>query len=82
MRTTTEFFRNLKDGETSLNCFMTEEVFAAIPEELRAEIVTNEIRQSNKLFADDPIHSDLIRQVSKAKSKLRDYEFKINHKLK
>lgn len=80
MKGSKEFFEELREGESYLNCFMTRDVYSGIDHELRELMVVNEVRQHNEKFKDDPIHKDLVKKYSQAKAELRDYEFKINHK--
>ena len=77
-----EFLAGLEEGQQYLSCLTTEEAYNEIPEHLREQMVINEIRQDNPLFANDPIHKSLVKQTYKAKKQLRDYEYDINNSKK
>ena len=80
--TTKEFFTHLRDGEEYYNCLMTREVFMTIPLDQRNHISISEVRQKNIAFIEDETHKILVKDLSKAKSKLIEYEFNKNHNIK
>ena len=80
--TTKEFFTHLRDGEEYYNCLMTREVFMTLPLDQRNHISISEVRQKNVAFVEDETHKALVKDLSKAKSKLIEYEFNKNHNIK
>ena len=80
--TTKEFFTHLRDGEEYYNCLMTREVFMTLPLDQRNHISISEVRQKNISFIKDETHKILVKDLSKAKAKLIDYEFNKNHNIK
>jgi len=80
--TTKDFFIHLRDGEEYYNCLMTREVFMTIPLDQRNHISISEVRQKNIAFVEDETHKILVKDLSKAKSKLIEYEFNKNHNIK
>ena len=80
--TTKEFFTHLRDGEEYYNCLMTREVFMTLPLDQRNHISISEVRQKNISFIEDETHKILVKDLSKAKAKLIDYEFNKNHNIK
>ena len=80
--TTKEFFTHLRDGEEYYNCLMTREVFMSLPLDQRNHISISEVRQKNISFIKDETHKILVKDLSKAKAKLIDYEFNKNHNIK
>ena len=80
--TTKEFFTHLRDGEEYYNCLMTREVFMTLPLDQRNHISISEVRQKNISFIEDETHKILVKDLSKAKSKLIEYEFNKNHNIK
>ena len=80
--TTKEFFTHLRDGEEYYNCLMTREVFMTLPLDQRNHISISEVRQKNIAFIEDETHKILVKDLSKAKSKLIEYEFNKNHNIK
>jgi len=80
MKSSKDFFMELREGEEYLNCFMTKEVYNGIDFELRQLMTDPEIRQKNSSFKNDETHKKLIGNVNKAKRELRNYEYDINHK--
>lgn len=80
--TTKEFFTHLRDGDEYYNCLMTREVFLSLPLDQRNHISISEVRQKNVAFVEDETHKALVKDLSKAKAKLIDYEFEQNHKRK
>lgn len=79
--TTQEFFSSLEEGEQYISCFTSEEFYNMIPQEIRDNMLVNEIRQINEELESDPIHQALKKEYGKAKRELRNYEYKINQKL-
>lgn len=75
-----DFFGELREGDEYLNCFMTKEVYGGIEHELRERIAVNEVRKKNRDFENDETHKELLRDYSKAKSKLINYEYDKNYK--
>ena len=80
--TNREFFERLEDGQKYLSCFTTQEYYDLIPSEVQEQMLINEIRQTNNLFIDDPIHKSLKSTYTKSKTALRNYEYDINHQKK
>lgn len=80
MKTSKQFFTQLREGEEYYNCFMSAEVFNGIDFELQQQIVVSSVRQKNSDFEKDEQHRALLREVAKAKSKLQEYEFNLNTK--
>jgi hypothetical protein len=80
--TTKDFFTHLRDGEEYYNCLMTREVFMTLPLDQRNHISISEVRQKNIAFVEDETHKTLVKDLSKAKSKLIEYEFNKNHNIK
>ena len=78
--TSQEFFGSLEEGQQYLSCFTTEEFYLMIPQEIRDNMLINEIRQQNKQFKDDPIHKKLTSDYRNAKKQLRNYEYDVNNK--
>ena len=75
-----DFFEELRDGDEYLSTLMTKEVYHGIDLEFRDRMVVNTIRQKNTKFEHDEYHKELVREVSKSKAKLRNYEYNENHK--
>lgn len=82
MKGSKEFFQELQEGQEYYNCLMTSEVYNGITHELRELICVSSIRQKNSQFENDEQHQELVRQMSKARAKLQEYEFKTNHNIK
>lgn len=80
--TSEQFFRELQDGETWCSCFIYESQMEYIPESVKMYMCINEIRQQNDNFKDDEIHKELVKDLSKAKRALRNYEYNVNHNFK
>jgi len=80
MITSKDFFQQLREGDEYLNCFMTKEVYSGIDHELRERISVNEVRKKNKDFETDDTHKQLIKDLSKAKKALINYEYDKNYK--
>jgi len=81
MLTSKDFFGQLQEEQEYLNCFMTSETYAGIPQDLQRQILVNTVRQKSSKFIEDEKHKELVRNVSKAKSELTKYEFEQNHKI-
>jgi hypothetical protein len=80
MKTSKEFFEELREGDEYLSCMMTKEVYNGIDLENRERIVVNTVRQKNSKFKNDEVHKALVKKVTKVNKELRDYEFENNHK--
>jgi len=80
MKSSKEFFEELREGDQYLSCMMTKEVYSGIDLENRERIVITTVRQKNSNFKDDKYHKELLKKKSKIDKELRDYEFNINHK--
>ena len=79
--TTNEFFAQLQDGDEWMNCFMHKSQMQYIPESVQMCMCINEVRQQNAKFEGDEVHKELIKDISKAKRALRNYEYNVNHKI-
>lgn len=75
-----DFFEQLREGDEYLNCFMTKEVYNGIDFELRQLMTDPIIRQKNKDFDNDENHKKLMIEKSKIDTKIRNYEYDLNHK--
>ena len=75
-----EFFQQLREDEEWLNAIMTKETYNGIDHELKQNIVVGDVRKKNKAFELDETHKQLVRNQSKAKKALIDYEFDLNNK--
>ena len=75
-----EFFSQLAPDESWCNVFLLEDTLQYIPEAVKMQMCLNEIRQNNPAFEEDETHKDLVKDYSKAKRALRDYEYYINNK--
>lgn len=80
--TTNEFFDQLQDGDEWMNCFFHKQQMQYIPESVQMYMCINEIRQQNDKFDGDEVHKELVKDISKAKRALRNYEYNINHNFK
>jgi len=80
MKTSKQFFEELREGDEYLSCMMTKEVYNGIDLENRERIVVNTVRQKNSKFKNDEVHKALVKKVTKVNKELRDYEFENNHK--
>ena len=80
MKSSKEFFEELREGDEYLSCMMTKEVYSGIDLENRERIVITKVRQKNSKFKEDEYHKELLKKKSKIDKELRDYEFNINHK--
>ena len=80
MKGSKEFFEQLREGDEYLTLLTTKEVYSGIELELRNRMVVNTVRQKNNSFKDDDNHKELVKNLSKAKKELRNYEYSQNHK--
>lgn len=76
-----EFQNNLEEEQEYISCMMSTQVHRQLPNELRNQMYESEIRQKNDSFKEDEIHRGLVKDISKAKKRLRDYEFNVNNKM-
>ena len=75
-----EFKESLLHGEEYTTVMMSMKAYNGIDFETDEIIYQSSIRQHNNTFKDDDIHKGLVKEVSKSKKKLRNYEFNKNHK--
>jgi len=75
-----EFFQQLREDEEWLNAIMTKETYNGIEHELRERMVVGDVRKKNKAFELDENHKQLVRNQSKAKKALIDYEYELNNR--
>jgi len=68
MKTSQQFFEELREGDEYLSCFMTKEVYSGIELELRNRICVNTVRLKT------------LKASYIASKELRDYEFNMNNK--
>lgn len=80
--TSNEFFRELQDGDEWCNCFIYKSQMEYIPESVKMYMCINEVRKQNDKFKDDEVHKELVKDLSKARRNLRNYEYNINHNFK
>jgi len=73
-----EFFEQLREGEEYLSALMTKQTYSGIDFEMRQLIVVGDVRQKNTQLNQDDEHKRLVRELSKAKAKLIDYEYGMN----
>lgn len=78
MITSQQFFEDLREGDEYMSCFMTKEVYSGIEHELKERICVNTVKVKNPIIIDE-VHKELIKNVSKAKKVLIEYEYNINH---
>jgi hypothetical protein len=78
MKGAKEFFEELREGEEYLSLMVSKEVYFGIDFELREQMYSSSVRQKNSSFKDDPNHQKLVKNVSKSKNELIDYEYIIN----
>ena len=74
-----DFFHELREDEEWLNAIMTKETYSHIDPELKNRIVVGDVRKKNSSFSSDETHKELIKNQSKAKKALMDYEFNKNN---
>ena len=77
--TSKEFFRRLEDGREYVTLITTKEIYNSQGMHNIPEIVLTSIKKKNESFENDETYRELVSAVSKAKKKLRDYEFSINN---
>lgn len=80
--TSEEFFGSLEDGQQYMSLFTSEEFYNLIPDEIKEQMVVNEIRQTNIIYKEDPVHNELVKNYTKAKKELRNYEYNLNNNVK
>jgi hypothetical protein len=78
MKGAKQFFEELREGEEYLSLMASREVYFGIDHELREQMYCSTIRQKNSNFKEDANHQQLVKNVSKAKNALTDYEYIIN----
>ena len=78
MKGAKQFFEELREGEEYLSLMASKQVYFGIDHELREQMYSSSVRQKNSDFKDDPNHQQLVKNVSKAKNELTDYEYIIN----
>lgn len=74
-----DLMNELMEGEEYVSAMMPIQIFHQIQDELQSQMYFT-IRQKSCQFDTDEIHCGLIKAISKAKRKLRDYEFELNNK--
>ena len=80
MKTSQQFFEELREGDEYLSCFITKEVYSGIELEYRERICVNTVRLKTSKFKDDEIHKKLTKASYMASKELRNYEFEQNNK--
>jgi len=75
-----EFFQELREEEEWLSAIMTKETYNGIDFELKQRMVVGDVRKKNKAFELDETHKELVKNMSKAKRELINYEFDLNNK--
>lgn len=79
MKGSKEFFEELQDLEEYAILMMRMEIYHELDEYTKANS-TLKIKQKNEAFVNDPVHKHYVKEVSKAKKALENYEFDVNNK--
>lgn len=76
---TSEFFNQLNDHEEYYTVMMYSESFIPLLKSDWFELASWSSRLKNESFKDDDVHKGLVKNLSKAKRELSEYEHKKNH---
>ena len=74
-----DIMESMIEGEEYVNAMMPLQIFLQINDELREQMYFT-IREKNCQFDTDETHCQLVREISKAKRELRNYEYDLNNK--
>tara|TARA_R110000823_G_C15587351_1_gene463826 strand:+ start:138 stop:389 length:252 start_codon:yes stop_codon:yes gene_type:complete len=74
-----EFYEELQEGDEYAIVTMMVNDYHSLPDNIKGKS-TVKVLQKSCLFDQDEIHCQLVKEISKANKKLRDYEYNKNNK--